>query len=293
MRAYALAFAVGAIVPTASADTRSAAVPPRFIDAATAHALVKAQAATVLDTRGLVAFVGGHIDGAARFDWNDTREGAATGGRLPTDLDALARRFAQTGVDEARPVVVCGDGRDGWGEEARVAWTLDVLGKNVVHVLDGGCAAWRDAGYAWTVGPSFATAPGAFTARPRFQARASKADVQRALADPEVVILDVRSREEFDGATPYGEARGGHLPGAMHVDWRGLHADDGGVLSEDALRSRLRASGVSEGRRVVVYCTGGVRSAFVTELLRQHGIDARNYDGSLWEWAADATLPLE
>lgn len=255
--------------------------------------LVEENDATVLDTRGRLAFASGHIDGASRFDWHDTREGADAGGRLPTDLDALAQRFAAAGVDDARPVLVCGDGGAGWGEEARVAWTLDVLGKNDVHVLDGGCTAWRGAGHAWSIGPGFVVAHGTFTARPRFDARATKADVRRALADADVVVVDVRSREEFDGATPYGEARGGHVPRAVHLDWRALSDADGRVLRGEALRSRLSAAGVMEGQPAIVYCTGGVRSAFVTELLREHGIDARNYDGSMWEWAADATLPLE
>lgn len=293
VRAYAHAFAVGAIAFAAVSDLAAAGTSLRFIDAASARALVQDRAAAVLDTRGRLAFASGHIDGASRFDWHDTREGADAGGRLPADLDALARRFAAAGVDDARPVLVCGDGGAGWGEEARVAWTLGVLGKNDVQVLDGGCTAWREAGHAWSVGASFAVAPGTVTARPRFHARATKADVRRALADTGVVVIDVRSREEFDGATPYGEARGGHLPRAVHLDWRALSDADGRVLRGDALRSRLNAAGVLEGQPAIVYCTGGVRSAFVTELLREHGIEARNYDGSMWEWAADATAPIE
>ncbi|WP_298340926.1 rhodanese-like domain-containing protein [Silanimonas sp.] len=290
-RAYALAFAGCVLALAVAVD--AAAAPSRFVDVETARVLVEENAATVLDTRGLIAFARGHIDGAARFDWYDTREGAATGGRLPTDLDALARRFAEAGVDDARPVLVCGDGGQRWGEEARVAWTLDVLGKNKVHLLDGGCAAWREAGHAWSVGPDFAARSGGFTARPQFHARATKADVRRALADPNITLIDVRARDEFDGATPYGEARGGHLPRAVHLDWRTLSDADGSVLRGEALRSRMNEAGVPGGQPAIVYCTGGVRSAFVTELLREHGIDARNYDGSMWEWAADAALPLE
>ena len=125
------------------------------------------------------------------------------------------------------------------------------------------------------------------------QAERRRAQTRRAVAVADVVVFDVRSREEFDGATPYGEARGGHLPRAVHLDWRALSDADGRVLRGDALRQRLSAAGVPEGQPALVYCTGGVRSAFVTELLREHGIDARNYDGSMWEWAADATAPIE
>lgn len=280
-------------VPAAMATSDELVSRSRFVDVATARLLVEDQAATVLDTRGIVAFTRGHIDGAVRFDWQETRQGNETGGRLPANLDALAHRFSEAGVDDQRPVLVCGDGGRGWGEEARVSWVLDALGKSNVHVLDGGCAVWRDAGKAWSFGPGFARRAGKFTARPRFSARASLSDVREALADPNIVLIDVRARDEFEGATPYGEARGGHVPRAVNLDWRALSDAEGRVLRGAALRSRLTAVGVSESRPAIVYCSGGVRSAFVTELLREQGIDARNYDGSMWEWAADATLPLE
>ncbi len=43
---------------------------------------------------------------------------------------------------------------------------------------------------------------------------------------------------------------------------------------------------MKEDDEVVSYCTGGVRAAFVTVLLNDAGIAARNYAGSMWEWSA-------
>jgi 3-mercaptopyruvate sulfurtransferase SseA len=45
--------------------------------------------------------------------------------------------------------------------------------------------------------------------------------------------------------------------------------------------------------RPITYCTGGVRSALLAVLLEARlGILAANYDGSLWEWSADSSLPM-
>ena len=74
-------------------------------------------------------------------------------------------------------------------------------------------------------------------------------------------IIDTRERREFDGETPYGERRGGHLPGAVHLHYRDLLDSEGQLLGRDEVRKRLVALGVSQDRQTVVYCTGGVRSA--------------------------------
>ena len=85
-------------------------------------------------------------------------------------------------------------------------------------------------------------------------------------------LVDVREPEEYAGATLYFEARGGHVPGAENRPWRQLLA---GVAA------------LPEDKKVVTYCTGGVRSGMVYLLLRDAGRDVANYDGSWWEWARE------
>lgn len=82
----------------------------------------------VLDVRGPGAFVGprGHIAGASPFDVE----------RLETELGELE------GFRNRRFVVVCEDGR----RAPRAATVLLTAGFERVAVLEGGMAAWRDAG---------------------------------------------------------------------------------------------------------------------------------------------------
>ena len=76
-------------------------------------------------------------------------------------------------------------------------------------------------------------------------------------------------------------ARGGHIPGARSLPWGRLDA----VVSFGQ-RPSCRASwgarglgGLSPDREIIVYCTGGVRSAFVVAVLAQLGYRrVRNYD---------------
>lgn len=234
-----------------------------FVDGAAARVLVDA-GATVLDTRGATSFFAGHVPGAQRADWRAVTAGGFRSGRIGEPA-AAAAVYAGLGVDRSRPVLVVGEWTAAWGEEGRVAWDLTWLGHAAVRILHGGAAAWSG---AWERLPSRPRV-GTFTAAPRSDLRISTAEL--AGSRSERLVLDVREPEEFAGATPYGEARGGHVPGARNLPWRGLLAAD---------------PALPKNEEIVVYCTGGVRSAMAWAALTGWGYPrVRNDDGSWWEWA--------
>jgi thiosulfate/3-mercaptopyruvate sulfurtransferase len=260
-----------------------------FIPASDARALVTAGAA-VLDTRPAGIFKAGHLPGAVPIDWQDFRDGHGRTGRLSDDDRRLSARLGALGVDDARPVVVYGAGRSGFGEEGRIAWMLAYLGHRDVHILDGGLAEWSGAIETGKPRPPRA---GRFTPRRVAGLRADLAAVERARTDGATVILDVRTRAEWEGATPYSESRGGHIPGARHLDWTTLLDGAGRLLLAPALRERFGRAGIGAHTRVIVYCTGGVRSAFAWAALRQLGQpDVLNFDASFWEWSRRSELPV-
>ena len=246
---------------------------------------------TVLDARERRLYLNGHIPGAQNALWTRYRAGWLRSGRLPDDLKKLARNLARLGVDDAKPVLVCGSAQNGWGEEGRIAWMIRYLGHPAVAILDGGCDAWREAGRPFT---KEVTDPGAATFTPRLRdgLRAFTYDVTAALTDNSIQVLDVRSREEFKGATPYYSSRGGHIPTAVNIPFRSFIDERGMVREEQAIEGLLTRVGLRQHKRVIVYCTGGVRSGFVTELLNELGLPAANYDASFWAWSADHSLPL-
>ena len=109
-------------------------------------------------------------------------------------------------------------------------------------------------------------------------------ELARLLADDAVTLLDVRSREEYEGEGGYGcDPRQGHIPGAIHVPWEELV--ELGPGGGDALRAVIAESGGDPDRRLVAYCHSGQRSSFAVTALRAAGLDAENYDGSWHEWS--------
>lgn len=125
----------------------------------------------------------------------------------------------------------------------------------------------------------------------RILTETGREQLRDAIALDSAVALDTREDREYRGETPYGEARGGHVPGAKHLWYRDLIGTDGRVLADEALRQRLAPLGITADTEIIAYCTGGVRAAFVTTMLTQAGYHVRNYAGSMWHWAAgDASV---
>jgi thiosulfate/3-mercaptopyruvate sulfurtransferase len=65
-------------------------------------------------------------------------------------------------------------------------------------------------------------------------------------------------------------------------------------LPAEQLRAQFAAVGAHDQGRLIIYCGGGIaarREAFVLTLLGVTNIAV--YDGSLLEWTADPSLPME
>jgi len=115
------------------------------------------------------------------------------------------------------------------------------------------------------------------------------AELAERLGEVGLVLLDVRSAEEFAGTTVAPcDPRPGRIPGARHV---GLDALFGASASGPAAVREL--VGADEGAEVIAYCHSGSRSAAAVQLLAAVGFRARNYEGSWHEWSRDPTLPGE
>jgi thiosulfate/3-mercaptopyruvate sulfurtransferase len=108
----------------------------------------------------------------------------------------------------------------------------------------------------------------------------------RRLDEGSVAIVDVRTREEYEGNAGYPcDPRQGHIPGAVHLDWEELFAGEGRPHDRETLLALLRDRGVDPELELVTYCHSGQRSAFAAVALRAAGFEAENYEGSWHEWS--------
>lgn len=256
--------------------------PPVTIVAASEARRLVDNGALVLDTRDRVRRLLAPIRGAVPLPWTATRTGGVRSGLLPQDA-AMANILEDAGVGWKRPVVVVCRGATGWGEGARVAWTLAWLGHP--HVVWWPLGAEGRAGVSAAQGPIDRRTP--WPGRRVASVRTAPDGVSLPTG---ATVLDVRTPAEHAGARKYGEVRGGCIPGAVRLPLDELW-DAGGL--HDAGRARLSEAAEGPGP-VVCVCTGGVRSAAVTVLLWSMGVSqARNHDGGMWAWSADPSRPME
>ena len=104
-------------------------------------------------------------------------------------------------------------------------------------------------------------------------------DVERGLADGSIVLVDVRTRAEFEGSAGYPcDPEQGHIPGAVHLELDELMAAANPL-------GPLRERGIDPGATVVTYCHSGQRSEIAAARLRGGGVEAANYAGSWHEWS--------
>lgn len=113
-------------------------------------------------------------------------------------------------------------------------------------------------------------------------------EVRRRLGDTELTIADVRSLPAYNGWRLRGEARGGHIPGAVAFPSAWLSS-----VGDAEVERLLDSKGIVRSREVVLY---GDRaedvSAVGTRLAELGHTRVRTYDG--WaEWSADESLPVE
>jgi thiosulfate/3-mercaptopyruvate sulfurtransferase len=253
------------------------------VSPAEAGALI-AGGALVLDARADRLRRSDPVPGAVSVQWHQfTEPEAPLIGRPLADDGELSRRLQAVGVRGADPVVVLGDPVRGWGEDGRVVWMLRALGHERAVMVDGGLPALAAAGLLAIAPPRL---PGNFTVARQDDLLITREELRQRLDRSDMVILDAGEPGEFAGRSPYGESRGGHVPGARLLPFRELLAEDGNLLPPDRLRARLAALGIRPGTEVVAYCSGGVRSGWLTTVLNNLGVPARNFAGSMWEWSA-------
>ena len=252
----------------------------------------------ILDTRSRFQYMWGHVPGAVfAGGWMDySLDDRERRGQLNRDKTFLAKKLNAIGASPEKTLVIYGDPKDKWREDGRFFWMFEFLGFKKVYLLDRGLEGWTAAGLPVERGPGGDSKPGNLTPQDiRFDldTAADQDWIRQRLEQTDLAIIDNRETDEFHGATPYGSKRGGHIPKARHIDWRDFFDTEGQLKPVNILTTLLEKHRIRPGMEIVVYCTGGVRSAMAYFVFRTLGYKVRNYDGSWWDWSHNPALPVE
>lgn len=271
-----------------------------IVDATIAKQLIES-GATILDVRSKITWKLGHVPNACSISWQKfSQKTPPHKGKLLDNSQVLEQLLRQKGISNNQPVIVVGNPTHPihFGEEGRIVWMLHTLGHSQAAFVDGGEAALIKAGVALEMWSNEPQKVGDFQVNRTETWEIKASQLQSRLANPqELTILDNREAREYTGATPYGEKRGGHIPGAVHFYFKELLQPNGFLLSPAQINCKLNQVGIQKDskKEIITYCTGGIRSAFFVAVLVTLGYtNIKNYTGSMWEWsqAENSSYPL-
>jgi len=252
-----------------------------------------------VDTGPAHAFESGHLPGAAYLD-TGLLEGGPLWNVLPDGV--LLHHLLELGIRLDSTVIVydrnIGDRQS--TAAARAAQLLLYAGVSDVRLLDGGLAAWLQAGLPLVSGPALPSQPAtdfglALPGRPDYLI--GQAQAKALLTQPDGALVSIRSWEEFSGQTSgysYITAKG-DIAGAR---WghAGESQDINDMSTFQTLDSRMRpaadilafwaAEGIHPGQQTAFYCGTGWRASlafFYAWLMGWERISV--YDGGWLEWS--------
>lgn len=231
---------------------------------------------------GSESFEQDHIPGALYFHLNRDLSGpkAEHGGRHPLPgPKTFAAFLSQNGIDEQTTVIAYDDQE--MAMAGRLWWLLRYLGHDKTAVLNGGYAAWKNAGYAVTAEVRTPT-PRTFTPHVRSEMLVDIKGVRER--NPETILLDSRAGERYRGEVEPLDPKAGHIPGARHFFYKDNLGSDMTMLPIDKLQERVAPFSDQE---VIVYCGSGVTAC--TNLLALHAAgrtDVKLYAGSWSDWSS-------
>lgn len=220
------------------------------------------------------AYLQGHIPGAAFIDHKSVSDPSAKYDYTISPERLLAEQIGNLGISNDSEVVVYACGMLPYA--ARAWWVLRYAGLDNVRVLNGGLAAWTEAG-----GPIETEVrtypPAAFDGRFRTNMFATKDDVIEALRKADVSTVNTMPQESHEAT---------HITGSSCISCMDLMRGMDFFLPDDQLGPRLNDLARSE--QIITYCGGGIAATInaMAHLMVGHE-NVAVYDGSLYEWLGE------
>ena len=232
-----------------------------------------------------------HLEGAVYIDLEEdlSQKGAspAEGGRHPLPpVEKFAALLGRLGIRPTNHVVVYDD-KAGANPAARLWWMLRAVGHDKVQVPDGGIDAALAAGYPANDQPVTPTVATPYPATVWQLPQAHVEEVERAAADKEALVIDVRDAVRYRGEKEPIDTIAGHIPGAVNLPF--IHNLDAEGRFREPQELRQYYTEALGGRRpdhIIVHCGSGVTACHTLLAMDYAGLPLpKLYTGSWSEWS--------
>lgn len=246
----------------------------------------------VIDVSSKDSYAKAHIPGAVLCDYASiVKHNPPVVGMLPEPAQ-LSVTLSGLGIKPDDYLVVYDE--EGGGKASRLMWTLEIAGHKKMSLLDGGIIAWQ-AENKPTTQENTTLAPSDYPVIYTEMQGVADADYILAhMQDDNTIVLDTRSENEYNGLDVRAN-RGGHIPGAVNIDWLLFKNPETQKLRNNAeLTELLNSKGVSKEKEIIVHCHSHHRSALIYVALKNLDYEkVKGYPASWSDWAARTDTPIE
>jgi thiosulfate/3-mercaptopyruvate sulfurtransferase len=253
---------------------------------------VKKEDIIIVSARNTSDYNSKHIKDAVNLYHQDLykAEGVASMLKSPEEIAAI---LGSKGITADSKVVVYDDGSNKLS--GRIYWILQYMGVKDVNILNGHIKSWMKSRLPVTAKATEIT-PVTFVPKINEDIYASMAYVQANKDRADLLLVDVRSLDEFNGIDEDANiSRKGHIPGAINFEYNNVLNEDEKLKSKDEIMAALKGAGISEDKEIVLYCASSVRTGIVYMALKSifEFPRLRVYDGAYYEWQSESSNPIE
>ena len=242
----------------------------------------------VIDAAKASTYAKIHIMKSVNIPYAELNKSGEIAGLLK-DPKAIAAYLGKKGISNDSEIVVYDEGSSKYS--SRVYWALKYVGAKNVKILHKNMDQFKAARLRLTKSPTPVKAK-TFTAEVNPAIYASMAEVKAGLNKSNVVIVDARAANEFDGSA---ESSKGHIPGAVHMEYKDVLKANGAFKSKVELKALADKFGLTSDKTIIVYCATSVRAAVSYIAFKDIlGLDnVKVFDGAYNEWVADASNKVD
>lgn len=260
----------------------------------------------IVDTRG-IGSTKVTIKGAITMTWKQISRSTKTDGTKQGEAgfartlgaEEISVVLSGLGLGKSDEIILVSDGygSGGWGDDGRVLWQLLQCGYTNVKIVNGGISAMKTlCGDSWgkysQTGPSNAKKKTVTIEQVNQELNSITTEdlLELYKSEADFKVVDVRTNAEYNGAVLYNEVSGGHLKDAVHIRFTDLFRTDGTLKDVSELTYIFEKAGLEKDDKIITYCTGGIRSAYMYLVLKMCGFEnCLNYAESTYRWSNTAS----
>lgn len=241
-----------------------------------------------------------HLEGAFFVDLNtelsEINSDISINGRHPLPkLENFSKFLSRNGISKEKHIVLY-DTQFGANAAARFWWMLKAVGFKKVQVLNGGFSYAKANNFPINSKIKISNFDDTVIDVMEWELpTVDISEIEKIIYNPNYLIVDVRSKDRYDGLFEPLDSIAGHIPGAVNVPFLENLDDENLFLSPSEIKAKyIKLFNNYNSKNIIIHCGSGVTACHTLLCLEYANLDLPNlYVGSWSEWSRKCSDKIE